>query len=43
MKDLELLRNDIAYFLIRLGGFHTRMSFRRCIGYIMSIRKMGNV
>ena len=28
-------RNDLGYF-IRLGGFHTRMCFFGCIGYIMS-------
>ena len=38
-KALQVLvppRNYLEYFIIRLGGFHTRMSFLGCIGYVMS-------
>ena len=42
MQVLDSPKNDLGYFIIRLGGFHTRMSFLGCIGYIMSNSAMGD-
>ena len=38
-KALQVLQSpkcDIGLFVIRLGGFHTLMSFLGCVGYLMA-------
>ena len=36
LQVLQSPRCDLDAIIIRMGGFHTQMSFLGCIGYIMS-------
>ena len=43
MQDLLSSRKELGYFIIRLKGFHTRMNFLGCVGYIMNNIWLSNV